>query len=121
MMWLGILVLATIIAALVMPRMAKADIVMPLNALVKVSEPAQITEFTKKSSPALIEERCHALLSPTVGMTKNQPSSNQSSRLWRNASIGEGQRTAQKIDVVQAVKAYRQCARTVALEELARN
>ncbi|MDY0029683.1 MAG: hypothetical protein RBR86_07045 [Pseudobdellovibrionaceae bacterium] len=115
-MWLGILVIATLIAALVMPRMAKADILMPINGMEKVSEPAQITEFTKNSSPALIEERCHALLSPIASATKNQPSLIQSSRIWRNASIGEGQ----KIDVVQAVKAYRQCARTVALEELAK-
>ena len=121
-MWLGIITLTALIAVIFMPRTAKADILMPIIGLTKVSNPAEITSFTNQSSPAIVEERCQSLLSPRLGLTKHNASSKTSiSRNWRNASTGEGQKTAQKFDAVEAIKAYRQCARTVALEELAKN
>lgn len=118
MMWLGIVALAVILGFLFMPEPAKADILLPVPALVKVSISGEIRPFLKQTSPALVEERCQSLLPPAgeAGRTRLDVSSaaDVTSRSRRNAGTGEA-------SVVDAIKAYRDCARLVALEELAGN
>ncbi|MCB1551860.1 MAG: hypothetical protein KDJ26_07675, partial [Alphaproteobacteria bacterium] len=111
MMWLGILALMTLIAMLVTP--AKADVLLPITPMVKISSSAVISPFTKQASPALVEKNCQSLLAPT-NETVQINTTNNASRNRRNA--GSGERT-----VINAIKAYRKCAKSVALEELARN
>lgn len=115
MMWFAIFMLAFAIALFTGMAKAKADILLPLNGLIKVSAPAEIAGFANPSSPALVEKNCQSLLSPTsqIGNLSSATGFDKP-RNRRNAGSGE-------IQIINAIKAYRQCARKVALEELAKN
>lgn len=115
-MWMvivGLTVVAALFISLTAAKSAKADVLMPLMPMVKVTTPAHITEFTEPASPSRIEAECQPLLSPT-NHTAGQ-------RQEQNQSVSWGRRNAGTGDAIQAIKSYRDCARAVALDELARN
>ncbi|MDD3022214.1 MAG: hypothetical protein PHX61_14750 [Alphaproteobacteria bacterium] len=120
LMWFGIITFAIAIAMIFSPNAAKADTYLPLANLVKVSAPAEISEFSRQTSPTLVEEKCQSYLSPMketdphLEQYKMSSSSKITSRNRRNAGIGDH-------SVIEAITAYRQCARNVALEQLAKN
>ncbi len=112
-MWFVIVTLTIIAATLISISTAKADVLMPLNPLVKVSTPAHITDFSSQTSPSRIEAECQSLLSPTNHET-GQSENNLGTVSWDRRNAGKG-------EAIQAIKSYRDCARAVALDELARN
>lgn len=113
LMWLFIVTLTIIAATIISISVAKADVLMPLNPLVKVSTPAHITDFSSQTSPSRIEAECQSLLSPT-NHTAEHSEKNLGTVSWDRRNAGTG-------DAIQAIKSYRDCARAVALDELARN
>lgn len=107
-LWLTIMFLTVAAALLMSAGSAKADILLPLPEPQMAQEAATLQVFTPSPTPAIIQERCHTHLHPHHGVVQ----SDFSSRSQRNAET-------QSLQMIMAIKAYRQCASQVALEQLA--
>ncbi|HNQ91393.1 MAG TPA: hypothetical protein PKI93_00505 [Alphaproteobacteria bacterium] len=114
-MWFAIFFIAFAFALFSGIAKAKAEILLPINGLIKVSAPAEISGFTNPSSPDLVEKNCQSLLSPTP-QTGNSALTKGTNKVWNRRNAGPGEQ-----QIIDAIKAYRRCARKVALDELAKN
>lgn len=112
-MWLVIVFLTIVVATLIGISTVKADVLIPLKPLVRVSTPAHITDFSSQTSPSRVEAECQSLLSPTIHATGQMDSKNRTV-LWDRRNAGKG-------DAIQAIKSYRNCPRAVSPDEFARN
>lgn len=107
-LWLTIMFLTVAAALLMAAGSAKADVIVPLPEPQMAGAPATLQVFSSSPTPAIIQERCHTHLHPHHGVVQ----SDFSSRSQRNAET-------QGLQMITAIKAYRQCASQVALEQLA--
>lgn len=108
-LWLTIVFVTFAIALLMSAGTAKAEIFLPLPEAQLASEPAILKVFSPSPTPAIIQQRCQSHLHPHTNGIANM---NVSSRNQRNAET-------QGLQTIMAVRAYRQCASQIALEQLA--
>lgn len=108
-LWLTIICLTIAAALLISASTAKAEIILPLLKPQMAYEHAIPKVFSPSPAPAFIQKRCQSHLHPQQHGIAH---SNVSGRSQRNAEN-------QDLQTIMAIKAYRQCASQIALDQLA--
>lgn len=108
-LWLMIIFMTFAVAFLITMNSAKADVIVPLPEAELDGQRAILKVFTPSPTPAIIQQRCQSHLHPQKAGIAHM---NLSSWNQRNAEN-------QDLQTVVAVRAYRQCASQIALEQLA--